>query len=638
MIRAQIISERPNVDSIRAVINNSRNDTSKVKIINKLVLQLTYTGGYRIADSLVSEELQLATTLNYKAGIANAYNSKGILANYESDYLHSLQFLIKSLKLYEDINDKDGMGLSYKFIGSVYAHQSDTAKALGYYNKALNIFSIQKDTDNIAITFLAFGRLYDKAGIPQLALKNYNKAFSMFFNHNNKEGLASALLFSGTAYKNEKLYDSARSCALRSKALFEEVNDNDGLSGSYHLLGLVSLADGKYTEALSYEKKALEIGRKIAALDCIMDAEEAFYQIYEKMGDGQNTLIHYKAFTIARDSIFNQQSTLKTLSAEMNYANENKEAAQKAQEEKKLALQNEETKRNKAVTYFASVILLVLIVFSIFVFRTNIQRKKDNKEIEAKNFQITQSINYAERIQRSMLPASEEIHTLLPESFVFFKPKDIVSGDFYFIQKKEGKVILAVADCTGHGVPGGFMSMLCSEKLNEAIYETQNSGEILGILNRGIKSSLHQMEGEDAMYDGMDIALCVISPTVNGMKLSFSGALRPIWIFRDGSNDMEEVNPVSGTIGGFTPVDQDYPTYIIQLQKGDTFYLFTDGFTDQFGGDLTRKFGTRRLKDLFISIHKMPMEMQQKELDASIDNWMADNLQLDDMLVVGVRV
>ncbi|HTA81922.1 MAG TPA: SpoIIE family protein phosphatase, partial [Bacteroidia bacterium] len=143
---------------------------------------------------------------------------------------------------------------------------------------------------------------------------------------------------------------------------------------------------------------------------------------------------------------------------------------------------------------------------------------------------------------------------------------------------------------------------------------------------------------EDSMYDGMDIALCVISPVVNGMKLSFSGALRPLWIMREGSNEMEEITPTSGTIGGFTPVDQEYPTYIIHLKKGDVFYLFTDGYIDQFGGELDRKFGLRRLNEILTSVHKMPMAKQQKELELCIDNWRGNNLQLDDMLIIGVRV
>jgi len=446
------------------------------------------------------------------------------------------------------------------------------------------------------------------------------------------------LIYIGTVYKNIKNYDSARMYILKGKKIFEELKDNDGTSRSLNLLGIISLANGNFPEALEYENGSLELAKSIGSLECIMDAEKTLSDIYEKKGDGINALVHYRTFMAERDSIFSQQNTLKTLSTEMSYADEKKEAAQRAEDDKREALHNEEVKRNKVIITGATCILLGLTLFIIFLYRSNRQRRKTNIIIERKNFQITQSIDYAERIQRAMLPDKEEMSLLLPDSFVLFKPKDIVSGDFYFLQKKDDKIILAVADCTGHGVPGGFMSMLCSEKLSDSIYQTQNAGEIMTHLNTGVKTSLHQSGTEDSMYDGMDIALCVIHPVVNGMKLNFSGALRPLWIIRQGATEIEEINPTPRTIGGFTPTDQDYSTYIIQLHKGDVIYLFTDGYVDQFGGDNSRKFGLNRLRELLISVHSMPMEKQQEELNASIESWRGGNLQLDDMLIVGVRV
>ena len=620
------------------VLKNSKDDTIKVHTINSLVLQLVYTGGYRMADSMVNEELKLANALNYKTGIAHAYSSMGVVANYQSDYSHSLEYLLKSLKLFESDSDKDGMGIAYKYIGAVYAHQGDTTNAFDYLRKALKIFYVLKDTNYIASSLLSMGNLYETKSMHTKALAPLRKSFLYFIKINNKDGEASALMFIGGIYRNERLYDSAQNYVECGKQIFEELKDNDGISRSYNLLGNIYMADGNYKQALECGNKSLKLAIEIGSLECAMNAQKTLSDIYENKEDGANALLHYRDYIIDRDSVYSQQSALKTLSDEMSYADEKKEAAKKAEDDKREALHAEELKKNKAIITGVSGVLFVLALFIIFMYRTNRQRKKANVIIERKNFQITQSINYAERIQRAMLPELSEIRESLPDSFVLFKPKDIVSGDFYFIQKKDEKLILAVADCTGHGVPGGFMSMLCSEKLSDSIHQTQNAGEIMDHLNKGIKSSLHQSQSEDSTYDGMDIALCVIHLTLDGMKLNFSGALRPLWIIRNDETEIEEIKPTMRTIGGFTPADQDYGTYIIQLHKGDTFYLFTDGYVDQFGGGSDKKFGLGRFRDLLLDIYKMPMEEQQRELELSIEKWRGNNLQLDDMLIVGVKV
>jgi serine phosphatase RsbU (regulator of sigma subunit) len=637
-LSAQIVTGQTKIDSMLTVLKRSKNDTNKVKTINILVLQLVYTGSYQMSDSLAVEELRLSNTLRYKIGVANSYNNMGVIFNYESDYSHSLEYLLKALKIYDTLNYKDGMGISYKYIGAVYNHEGDTTNALEYFHKALHIFYQLKDTNYIASALVSVGNLYEAGGRHDIALAHLRKSFQLFTRINNKDGVGSALMYIGSIYRTEKMYDSAMSYVMCAKQIFEELKDNDGISRSLDQMASIYLADNKFTEALEYSYKSLELAKQIGSLDIAMNAQKTLSEIYEKKNDGANALAHYRLYVAVRDSIYSQQSTLKTLSAQTNYTNEKRDAAEKAENEKKEALHSEEIKRSQTIIYAGSGILLVLIVFSIFIYLANVQRKKDNRIIEQKNYQITQSISYAERIQRAMLPDKSGVYDLLPQSFVLFKPKDVVSGDFYFVARKDEKIILAAADCTGHGVPGGFMSMLCSEKLSDAVYQTQNTGEILKLLNQGVKSSLHQSESEDSTYDGMDIALCVIIPSIDSMKLNYSGALRPLWIIREGADDIEEIKPTPRTIGGFAPVDQDYGTYIIQLHKGDTFYLFTDGYIDQFGGEAGKKLGLKRFKELLLSLRGKTMQEQEIEVTAYIEYWKGTTPQLDDMLVIGVRV
>ncbi len=299
-----------------------------------------------------------------------------------------------------------------------------------------------------------------------------------------------------------------------------------------------------------------------------------------------------------------------------------------------------------------------------------------NTEIIQKNIQITDSINYAKRIQQAILPDKKEIYTALPQSFVFYKPKDIVSGDFYFFkgqappdlpdgeenqrtsQTKDfegssssplgrlggasGLLFLAAADCTGHGVPGAFMSLISSEKLNDAVQQSKIPGEILMLLNKGIKNTLHQSENDGSTRDGMDIALCCLNfskvSNFGKVELQYAGANRPIWIIRKGQTEIEEIKATKRAIGGFTENDQHFETHEIQLQQGDTFYIFTDGITDQFGGEKGKKFTTKKFKRLLLEIQNKPMQEQEKLIRNVIYSWGLSMDQVDDILVIGVKI
>jgi len=635
---AQIILKRPSTDTLLATFRNLKTDTVKVQKMNYAILQLIYTGYYHLADSLTLEEMRLSNGLGYKKGLADAYNNIGIIYKCEDNYTLAIKYLIKSLNLYDELKDTLGMGVSYKYMGIVYGYQADTVNAQDYFHKALHIFYRLKDTNYIASSLLGLGMLYESNGKYFLALAHIRRSFFYFTRIKNQDGIASSLMNIGAVYKDEKNYDSAKSYFLCAEQIFEELKDDEGISRTLNFMGNVSLADREYIDALISENKSLELGRQIGSQSCIMNAEKSISDIYRQKGDGMNALLYFQLYITTRDSIFSQEATSKILSAEMNYEFENRIAAEKADDEKRETIRNGEITQQRIIIYSGSGILLVLVVFLIFIYRTGLRRKKDSEVIEEKNYQITQSIAYAERIQRAMLPAASEITKLLPQSFILFKPKDIVSGDFYFVSLQNGKIVLAVADCTGHGVPGGFMSMLCSEKLKEAVYNSQNTGEILRSLNRGIKDTLRYSDEDDATFDGMDIGLCAIQPGTNGMKLNYSAALRPLWIIRNGSANIEEIKPTPRTIGGFTPPDQDYGTNVIQLWQGDIFYIFTDGYVDQFGGNEGKKLGVKQLKEFLLSIHERTMAEQQNELEKFIKKWMGSMAQLDDMLLVGVRV
>jgi serine phosphatase RsbU (regulator of sigma subunit) len=328
--------------------------------------------------------------------------------------------------------------------------------------------------------------------------------------------------------------------------------------------------------------------------------------------------------------------------------------------EKKV--KEQELHQNSIYMNFLLFGLGIVAVFSFFLVRNIIQKKKANqllakqsseieeksRIIEQKNIETEQSIVYAKRIQQAILVPPKEINAHIENFFILYKPKDIVSGDFYFFSHqyanpsdKNGDVIIAAVDCTGHGVPGAFMSMVGNEKLKDAVDVSASPGKILHELNKGIKSALRQSGGATSTRDGMDLSLCSIPAFINGAsgtKIKYAGANRPLWIIKKDGKEVEEVKATKCAIGGHTAVTQEFSEHSIELKKGDTFYLTTDGYADQFGGPNVKKLMTKKFKDILISIQDKPMREQQKHLDDFIVNWRGDAEQVDDILVIGVRV
>jgi serine phosphatase RsbU (regulator of sigma subunit) len=266
--------------------------------------------------------------------------------------------------------------------------------------------------------------------------------------------------------------------------------------------------------------------------------------------------------------------------------------------------------------------------------KTEIERSR--LIIENKNKDITDSILYAKRIQQAKLPRKEEIYSALPNCFVLFKPKDIVSGDFYFFYKDSKSIIIAAADCTGHGVPGAFMSMIASEKLNDAVSSSTDTSDILKRLNKGIKTTLRQTDSLDSTKDGMDIALCSVD--IENRIVKYAGANRPLWIIRNNQTEVEEIKATKKGIGGFTEDEQHFETHEIKLQSGDSFYIFSDGYADTFGGKGGKKLMTGKFKEILLGIQHLSMPEQEQHLDYFLENWKAGVEQVDDILVIGIRL
>ena len=266
---------------------------------------------------------------------------------------------------------------------------------------------------------------------------------------------------------------------------------------------------------------------------------------------------------------------------------------------------------------------------------TQVTLKKSHDEISQNLKLITYSLDYAEKIQEAVLPLPELLDDVFPECFFLYKPKDIVSGDFYWINRIKNFVFIAAADCTGHGVPGAFMSMLGITLLNEVVTKSSldNPDQILNSLRQKIKSSLNQTGELMEQKDGMDIAFCMIN--TEDLHLQYAGAYNPLYIFRN--NELIEFKGDRQPIGIHIK-ETDFTNHQIDLQKGDAIYIFSDGYYDQFGGDKNKKFNVKRFKQLLKDINQKPMKEQHNILSNSFEDWKGDNEQIDDVLVIGMRI
>lgn len=260
---------------------------------------------------------------------------------------------------------------------------------------------------------------------------------------------------------------------------------------------------------------------------------------------------------------------------------------------------------------------------------------RQREELELKNRNITDSLVYASYMQQALLPSEDYFKSIIPDSFIFFKPKDIVSGDFYWITKKEHVIFVVAADCTGHGVPGAFMSMIGVELLNKIILDQdiQKPSEILGILAKGVARTFSS-EGEDEnalLKDGMDIGLCAIDEQKG--EIQYAGAFFPLYIVRD--NKLTEIKGDRMSVG--VPGAMSFTNKTMEMHAGDIIYLFSDGYADQFGGPNNKKFMYRRFRHLLLTIHRFPVEEQKAIIHDSIETWRKDIEQVDDMIVIGLR-
>ncbi|MGZ6523160.1 MAG: PP2C family protein-serine/threonine phosphatase, partial [Bacteroidia bacterium] len=347
-------------------------------------------------------------------------------------------------------------------------------------------------------------------------------------------------------------------------------------------------------------------------------------------------------FKILNESLFNSEKASQIAELQIKFNNEQKEKLRDLEQKAKDAEQKVKVNRLQFLIASSIIILLITLLFSFFIYRGYRNKKKAHEEIskkneiiESKSKEIIDSINYAKHLQDAILPPHKLIREHLPSYFILYKPKDIVAGDFYWFEKikDSGQILIAAADCTGHGVPGAMVSVVCSNALNRTVKEFKitQPGKILDKVRELVVETFEKSESE--VKDGMDISIA--SFLMDEMKLEWAGANNPLWIIRSG--ELIEYKADKQSVGK-TDHSEIFTNQSILLKKNDTIYLFSDGYADQFGGNKGKKFKTSKMKELFLSVQNETMEDQQMLIDRAFESWKGNNDQVDDVCIIGIRI
>ena len=421
------------------------------------------------------------------------------------------------------------------------------------------------------------------------------------------------------------------------------VNDDQLKAFSTIHLARGYLSIGEVTNAIKLASQALRVEEDLGAKKEIKDIHNLLAEAYKTDKNYKEALAHLEKFL----KLDQEQASL--LSAANISSLESKMEKEKHQHT--LKLKQEEVVRKNAKIKLQSIqniglviVLFFAIGFIVLAVRSYRIKKRDAETImkqkimvEQAHQEIKDSIVYAKRIQSAILPPAKLVKEYLKESFILYKPKDVVAGDFYWMEHREGKVLFAAADCTGHGVPGAMVSVVCNNALNRSVREhgLTNPGEIL---NKTREIVIQEFEKSDEeVKDGMDIALCALFPSREGVGgvLQYAGANNPLWMIRNG--ELIETKANKQPIGQFDN-PEPYTTHTFELEQGDSIYIFSDGYVDQFGGEKGKKFKATAFRSLLLSIQDKSMEEQKTIINESFETWKGHLEQIDDVCVIGVKV
>lgn len=508
-------------------------------------------------------------------------------------------------------------------------------KAVDHFNRVIELNKQSGNLNGIMLSSNYVGMIYDEIQDYNSAITYFKKGLEISRNLNNNKNITSSLINISQTYQQLTNYDESNKWALEGVELAKEMNDLKLIRSFYGILA------NNY-QSLGDSKKSIEYFDLFASIDKYLKKEEIKdikQQSKSEVKKAQQEKEETKQELVEQtDKLLETESSLAKVEEVSHEQKMQLDLQESKIREQAAQLKFERLVRNFLIWGFIAILIffgvLVILYRKIKTQKTQIEEQRDTLDLQ--NQKINASIQYAQNIQRAILPVRNQIKNLF-ESFIIYRPKDIVSGDFYWFTKVKDTAFLAAVDCTGHGVPGAFMSMIGSSHLNEIVLEKQvtEPAKILSLLNEKIVESLRQDETEN--NDGMDV--CFISIDLKSNKITFSGAKRPLFIFKNKTSEFDEIKGDRISIGGAKKKkdDEKFNNHIINAEKGDILFLSSDGLTDQ--NNLERKrFGSNRLKEIILNNISEPMDKQKEIIEKELDDFQQDEEQRDDITLIGIKI
>lgn len=621
-----------------------------------------YMGAQKYPSALINflKAIEIVEKTTDAATTAMIYNNIGLVYYYQGVYEQALEYYLKSLKIFEKIGNKNWISYAYNNLGGVYHLQKNYTQALDYYEKTLKIKQDFKDKTGIARAYQNMGGVYEEMEKYDDALTYFFKSLELNKTMNDSSLMAFAYNSVGIIYKNKQENLKAETYLLKSLKIRERLGDKSNIAKTLHTLGELYYNQKNIKKALDYTFKSYKIADDLKLRKLLQLTTKNLSEIYSDKKDYKNAFVYYKMFKENSDSLYNETNTKKMTQLQMQYQFDKKEEQIRAEQLQREIQQKAELRRQKTIRNASFIGLALMLALAFVIYRnyqtknkankmleiSNEQIKKQRDEIAEKNKHITASIVYAERIQKALLPPQEIIKHALTDFFIIYRPRDIVSGDFYWSKKVGDYTCIVAADCTGHGVPGAFVSMLGVAFLNEIVNKTHTpvASNILNDLRTQIKTSLQNVDSEgNKPKDGMDMALCIVNR--KEMKMQYAGAMNPLYAFKrevDSQTNQEkytfnETKADKNPIGAFL-VEKPFTNHVIDVEEGDLFYIFSDGYIDQIGGPKEKRFLSKRFKKILGEISDKPMKEQKQVLEEQFNNWKKNYEQMDDVLVMGIKI
>jgi serine phosphatase RsbU (regulator of sigma subunit)/Flp pilus assembly protein TadD len=631
------------IDSLEGALKNNKNEN----IILELKLQLANAYLDQDNNKAINIAKNIATSfkkINNKYKLGKCYSIIGEANTNLSEYEEAIMSFMVALKLFESEGNEKEINAIKKRLGVVYLNLEKYSLALKYFNETKLYYEKSNESRGLASIYNNIGLVFEKLGKLDSALISHQKSLDIKEKLNDKNGIANSSNNIGNIYFLKNKYKKALMYYKHALLLKQELGEESGIINALHNIGFCYFHIKDYEKAKELAYQAISICNKNNDADGLKNEYFFLAGIFSTTKKFEEAYVYYTKGDSIDDVIFNAENNNQILELETKYQTEKKE---KEIEVKTLEISNQDLdlKRKQLTIYAFTIVLILLGVLGFFIYKGYKQKqrayeiiKRQKQIVEEKNKEITDSIAYAKRIQNALLTPSVTLDTNvgLGQHFVYFKPKDIVSGDFYWSadatsQNGDALFYIACCDCTGHGVPGAFMSILSMGFLSEAIKEKQifGPGEIFNYTRTRLISSVSK-EGQQDGFDG--ILFCFNLTT---QEISYAASNNNPIIIRD--NEIIHLKCDKMPVGKGMREDL-FTTYKYHKQEKDKLYLYTDGYPDQFGGPKGKKFMYKKLNEFLISISTTSFAEQPHNLNNALMAWQSDLEQVDDILIIGIQL